>query len=100
MKYGIIYTIPRTLKAFDGTIMTDAGTQCYVRWDERDHWDTASKVDSSFPKPFKTFDSEEKAHEFMKTWEGHPWYFGRKVGDPYEVVSLKPRMAQVGWDHR
>jgi hypothetical protein len=98
MTYGIIYTVIEDKRAGPNSdLLTKAGTRCYVEYDATDHWYEASRLDSGMPVRFAAFKRRDEAHAFMGQWKGHPWYYGRKVEDPYEVIELEPRMVQSGW---
>lgn len=48
---------------------------------------TSGIADESNLNNITIFETEEKAHEFMKTWTGHPWYL--KPNGRYEIIPVK-----------
>ena len=41
----------------------------------------------------KQFNSEQEAHDFMKKYKGHPWYY--IPNGNYEVIKIQPVYKQV-----
>lgn len=87
-KFGVVYMPDPDIKQPYSSCVD------HVHVVDDDGWYTATRLQSS---NWKTFDNEAEAHEFMKTWKGHPWYFERKLDGPYEVVKLVANMVHHGW---
>jgi hypothetical protein len=79
-------------------IVTAAGTKALLLV-EPEGWvpATSGEFSGSFAGA-KRFRSEADAHEFMRTWGGHPWY--NTPNGKYELIELRPVYEQVvrGWE--
>ncbi len=87
MCYAVRYECKEAI-AKSGSIVTKCGDTVYVKSGE---WGLTSSY--RLDKDILTFETEELANEFMKTWRGHPWY--NITNGNYEVVEVKPKFKQV-----
>jgi hypothetical protein len=81
-------------------IITAEGSWFWVV-DEPNGWVEATSSPCNYepgkvPNNVKTFKTEWGAAEFAVDWKGHPWWC--KPDGTFEVVRLKPRMVQDGWE--
>lgn len=87
MGYAVRYECKEVI-AKNGEVVTREGEKTYI---SKCEWCLTScyRID----KDLVIFESEERAHEFMKTWKGHPLYC--KPNGNYEVLEVKPVFKQV-----
>jgi hypothetical protein len=95
---AIVYALRITCKeakAFDGTVMTKAGT---IAWASESDWFWSSEEehDGKIPKHICVFDTFAEADKVRKTWKAWPWYYNPAT---IEVATLVPmfKMVQDGW---
>jgi hypothetical protein len=93
--YAVIFQCKEATSAFGtgpGKVMTTEGTEAIVTKGEG--WGpTSFSYQGTIPDDVLTFSSEERAHDFMKGWEGHPWYY--TPNGKYRVVPLKAKTEEV-----
>jgi hypothetical protein len=100
--YSELYAVVVTsleAKSTSGTVITPAGTQ-FIATIEPDGWvpATSSRYTGAIPADAKTFDTEEAAVNFAKSWNGHPWWC-RPNGE-YEVIQVTTATKSVVCDHQ
>ena len=87
--YAVIFQCKQAVSSYQNTVMTREGEEAVLQV-EPEGWvpATATTFTGKLPRDIKVFDSEEKAHAFMKTWGGHPWY--HIPNGKYRLVPIKP----------
>jgi hypothetical protein len=97
--YAVVFECKEARAGLPGRpVVTEAGTMALLCV-EPEGWVPATG--STFSGGFadaKRFSSEADAHEFMHTWDGHPWYY--IPSGKYELIELRPQYEQVvrGWE--
>ena len=95
-RYIVVYECKEAMST-DGSVLTGNGEKALL-CDEPNsrvpatgtYYDGSNKNISVWAKHFS---SEHKAHEFMKKYKGHPWYY--IPNGNYEVIKINPVYRQV-----